>query len=135
MTNQYAIPNIRFAHDFDRSDVLARGRTIAYQRQEDYIVFAWAHKREGEEYVKSIGRAVAADRLEFALEGTKLAAGLAEQEIVLQIEDRWGAIHVDYFRAMIDADGMIAKNVVNKIDMFFFKHAFLGNFLQAVLDR
>lgn len=124
--------NIRFVHIFDRDDTHQRGVTIAYQRTEDVVTFAWADKRPGEEYVKEIGRDFSRERLEDFLKDA--APTMVYGAFFIDHDEHVGALHVDFLRRLVATQNIWANSLVDQLNWFDIKHVALSKILAQFLQ-
>jgi len=109
---------IRFIHQQQATKTTPR-LTIAYHRDADKIVFAWAELYHTDEYVKEIGRQVAEGRLrqnlQEILENSNISKVNAEYRVgVIAKTDA-----IDYF-----FDDVLADHVREKMTLMDLKHSY-----------
>jgi hypothetical protein len=130
------IPNVRFVHVINQEDsAKGAGATIAYQRQPDYLAFAWTDKRAGEPYVKAIGREYATQRLSTLLGAPNFGEIVARHPALLAFEQRMGVFHSDHLRAIMASQNVWSTNFVQSADWFSVKHAFISRFLVGEIGK
>lgn len=126
---------IRFIHVFDKNQPLERASTIAYTRTEEYVAFAWADKRPGEEYVKSIGREYSAARLNELLQYEDFTSLYGSGENYIDVESMQGILHVDFLHETVTALNTWSDPFVARMNWFDLKHVALSQLILSVVGN
>lgn len=129
MTN--TVQNIRYVHITDSNNPKYNGFTVAYTRDSEKIVFAWAKCEKNNIYTKSVGR-------EYALETLKSFNYSGEHGVYL--DRRIGVIPCNEFNKIAFNNhqaltNLLGDHLTSKLTPRDYKHAFISEVLTAAVSH
>lgn len=129
-------PSVRFVHApkvFDTDHCPYSGFTILYVRTEDWVDFTYSLCHKKDQYSKVIGRNETAKTWEQVSVDYPLVSSEHPHENFIDTKNRFGIVSVTVFRESVAGTNVFSDQMIDSMDMFDFKHAYISEMLYQLV--